>query len=950
MLFRMHKILFTVSFVLLSLIEIKAQNTRYKLYNESTGLARHSIYDIEKGPRFYWLGTEKGLIRFDGSHFVEVNPPAPYTYEQIQDLYIYDHYLYIIYLREGCVRLDLKDYSFSVITNMSLSGIIQKDDKNIIFTDKKGNMYTYNGVRTQQIFSSQAAFDKHPMLIARDKLFVHFFKKGLHVFDLKNFKLIKNLGGDTLENHMNFNYKDDRILFVANGVVHEISKDLKLNKINYLQGQNKDITFLSKTSTGETFIIDRNALLYKVNKGKMEQILLPNLENVELKKILAHDENNILVSTNVGMVHIQTIQSPITKLSDRSIHIPNELRIRRKIIPIDNEDYLLFGYSKNYRYRNGTFDALNMIQSSSYDALKIGNDVYFTTEDKGLFTYNIKSEKIETVEALKQSVSPSLYSIAFDNHDSILIVGSKKNLYSYSLKTKKVTRYSLPIPNDYIQTLLYDSTNKRYWVGTDSGLVCLNKKFRPVNIISRTADNTKILDVTELLIHSKTKNLWIAHRYGVEIRDATKFTTVKNLSESFFENPVIAGLIEDKEGRVWMPTYEGLYAYEPQVDARLILGSKNDLINKEYNLKSFGMLPNGKLIFGGISGYDIVDPSKFNFNRSSDIGVITGYERILPNSSSLHILDDKLSSIQFNIDKESIRIYLSARNDLDSRTHRYEYQFNNEGWISMKDASFLNIYKLDPGLYKLQFRGYDEYGTLITFKPLYLNATVIFYKNRYFIWALFLFSIALIILVVINEVRRKRRENLLKEHISMDLHDEVGTILTRALMVSQASGIPQKEEKVTSYLSEALFSLRVYINTMNKHSFSLYQLSDELKELMSKSFPENEYNVHVSIKIDTGTEISSEKYRDMKLCMFEIMNNILKHSNAKNITVELTATPLLIRFQIIDDGILTDIGLLEEKGNGIRNIRKRVKKHKGLSDFSISEKEHGLQVTLICPQ
>lgn len=950
MLFRMHKILFTVTFVLLSLMEIKGQKIRYKLYNESTGLARHSIYDIEKGPRFYWLGTEKGLIRFDGSHFVEVNPPAPYTYEQIQDLYIYDHYLYIIYAREGCVRLDLTDYSFSVITKMSLSGIIHKDDKTLLFTDKKGNMYTYNGVQTKLFFSSQAAFDKHPMLIARNTLFVHFFKKGLHAFDLKNLTLIKNLGGDSLETHMNFSYNNDQILFVANGLVYEISNDLKLTKINYLQGQNKDISFLCITAPMETFIIDRNTLLFKVNKGKAEQIPLPNLENVELKKILVHDENNILVSTNVGMIHIQTNQSPVTKLSDQSIHTPNELRIRRKIIPIDNEDYLLFGYSKNYRYRNGVFTALNMIQSSSYDAIKIGNNVYFTTEDKGLFTYNIKSEKIETVEALKQSVSPSLYSIAFDNHDSLLLVGAKKNIYSYSLKSKKATTYKIPIPNDYIQTILYDSIQKKYWVGTDSGLVCLNKNFQPVKIISRTADGSKILDVTELLIHSKTQNLWIAHRYGVEIRDTKNFKTVKNLSESFFENPVIAGLIEDKEGRIWMPTYEGLYAYEPAVDARLILGSKNDLINTEYNLKSFGRLPNGKLILGGISGYDIVDPSKFTFNRSSDIGVITGYERILSNTSSFHILDDKLSSIQFNIDKESIRIYLSARNDLDSRSHRYEYQFNNEGWISMKDASFLNIYKLDPGLYKLQFRGYDEYGALITFKPLYLNATVIFYKNRYFIWALFLFSISLIILVIVNEVRRKRRENLLKENISMDLHDEVGTILTRALMVSQVSGIPQKEEKVTSYLSEALFSLRVYINTMNKHSFSLYQLSDELKELMSKSFPENEYNVHVRIKIDTETEISSEKYRDMKLCMFEIMNNILKHSKAKNITVEFTATPLLIRFQIVDDGVLTDMESLEEKGNGIRNIRKRVKKHKGLSDFSISEKGHGLQITLICPQ
>ena len=103
-------------------------------------------------------------------------------------------------------------------------------------------------------------------------------------------------------------------------------------------------------------------------------------------------------------------------------------------------------------------------------------------------------------------------------------------------------------------------------------------------------------------------------------------------------------------------------------------------------------------------------------------------------------------------------------------------------------------------------------------------------------------------------------------------------------------------------------------------------------------------------KIETETEISSEKFRDLKLCMFEIMNNILKHSKAKNISIELIASPLLIRFHIVDDGLLTDMELLEEKGNGIRNIRKRVKKHKGLTNFAISGKGHGLEITLICPQ
>lgn len=54
-----------------------AGETEYTLYNETQQLYGSSINDIQRDRYgFFWMATERGLIRFDGRNFIEVYPPA----------------------------------------------------------------------------------------------------------------------------------------------------------------------------------------------------------------------------------------------------------------------------------------------------------------------------------------------------------------------------------------------------------------------------------------------------------------------------------------------------------------------------------------------------------------------------------------------------------------------------------------------------------------------------------------------------------------------------------------------------------------------------------------------------------------------------------------------------------------------------------------------------------
>ena len=60
----------------------------------------------------------------------------------------------------------------------------------------------------------------------------------------------------------------------------------------------------------------------------------------------------------------------------------------------------------------------------------------------------------------------------------------------------------------------------------------------------------------------------------------------------------------------------------------------------------------------------------------------------------------------------------------------------------------------------------------------------------------------------------------------MDLHDDIGTVLTRALFIIKGDAMLKNNSNLINYLSEALFSIRTYINTFVNNQVSIFQFID----------------------------------------------------------------------------------------------------------------------------
>jgi signal transduction histidine kinase len=189
-------------------------------------------------------------------------------------------------------------------------------------------------------------------------------------------------------------------------------------------------------------------------------------------------------------------------------------------------------------------------------------------------------------------------------------------------------------------------------------------------------------------------------------------------------------------------------------------------------------------------------------------------------------------------------------------------------------------------------------------------------------------------------------QKITKENIAMDLHDEVGTMLTRVLYLMK---LESKETKMVSYLSDALFSLRVYINTMNKSYFKIEQLLDELNELAVNILGEEMVNIKITNNQQYILEINSDLFRDIKLCIYEVLNNIQKHAGASEVNLEFTIIESIFNIRIIDNGCYSITLQKKSNGNGIENIKKRVARNQGIVTFEQNPLGTGLQVSISIP-
>jgi hypothetical protein len=924
-----------------------SQDYSTKLYDERLGLNQKVISEILRDKYgFIWLGTESGIVRFDGSNF-NLFTPKEIKYNKLgfKKIKIINNHIFINYEKNGVLLFDLQTYRFEIILNEPVIDIQPISDNTFLVLTKSGflkKIIDGKIVLQLKIPASEGSL----MTLFRDDLYISLPRIGIQSYNVSNLKLLKIYNHIIPDGYLeSFDANSRYLAFVSNARVKIVEGDLIVSKTlkNALIDANpKDIVTYYKFVTPQIqLFILQNKTIYQMSPTRRAKLYFKDHVNYELLSLFAVDTNNFFVGTGQGLIEVNKNDNSHSVIDDNIPLFGNALRIRRSILEKKDGSLILMGYPINVDYSNKQFRKIGDSICSTNQSVLLGDYIYVCFDNLGFVKINSKTGKSETLD--RTSIRQSYFGIFHDTLNRIIIAGGDGYLAIHDLKSLETKVLKVFKDRVSIMSIIYDPIMCKYWLGTNVGLYVCDKKFNIIKSFATRLNNCKGDFYSALLIPKSRNEIWAAHNEGVSVFNLLNQKLIYDLPNNIFLNRKTVSLIEDNYHRIWMGTYQGIIGIDPEKKYYIRLTKKNKLINSEFNYTSAAKLTNGDLIFGGLNAYDIINPAKFKFDKKSIKPVISGYE-IYSNIDTVFYAYTG-NDLNINIDKQYIKLYLSTTNSLSKNTS-IEYNLDNGPWLSTNNFNQIILFNLLPGSHLLHIRLFDEFGVATEMKPLQIIAYVSFYKSNLFIWLLIVLVFIGFALYLYSNFRKRKIQQITKENISMDLHDEVGTILTRVLYLLK---LESNDNKVISYLSDALFSLRVYINTMNKSYFNIQQLLDDLNELSVNILGEDivYFKYKGTKKLDI--EINSDLYRDIKLCIYEVLNNIQKHANASEVHLNFEIVDNNIQVRIIDNGCYNVSLQKPSVGNGLYNIKKRVARNEGIVTFEQNTQSTGLQVSLSIP-
>lgn len=308
------------------------------------------------------------------------------------------------------------------------------------------------------------------------------------------------------------------------------------------------------------------------------------------------------------------------------------------------------------------------------------------------------------------------------------------------------------------------------------------------------------------------------------------------------------------------------------------------------------------------------------------------------------------SLLRINASGKELRLEFKVAGD-DSLTYRYQLEGYEMDWVS----TFYPVARythLPAGNYVFHIRALkNSVETAAYSMNIRVDKSV---SESWWFLPLIIFWVVLLVgggfyLFFLNNFRQKMKVQNLRNRISADLHDEIGSTLSSiaisAHVVTQKLGDISPE--VSGLLSQIEADSRDIVYQVRETVWMLNPVNDTFEALIEKirsfavqilSAKEITIDFTTTIPENRMPPITPDQRKDFFLIAKEAIHNIARHSGATNAIIKTHRTETEIVLEISDNGNGLDF-LTTHEGNGLRNMKRRAEK--SLFEFEISAPDSG---------
>ncbi len=441
--------------------------------------------------------------------------------------------------------------------------------------------------------------------------------------------------------------------------------------------------------------------------------------------------------------------------------------------------------------------------------------------------------------------------------------------------------------------------------------------------------------------------LWIGTLgNGIIIFDTATGKTLAIKDTNGLPNNTIYSIMPDKQGAIWMSSNKGIIRFTPPADLQKTnrthfseFTAEDGLQGNEFNTGAWYADANGTLYFGGSSGMNWFDPMKYSGAHPAAQVVITGIsinnEPLKSDTATAY-----KQSLQLAWHQNSLSFTFAALDFVAPRKIKYYYQLYpyDKNWIEAGNRNYAAYTNIPPGTYTFRVKEWEQVkGASGQDGLLTIVITPPFWKTWWFVILLVLALATLLYLLYRYRINQLIAMQKVRNRIATDLHDDIGSTLTNISILSELSRqkLGQQEEagvflnRITEEVTNSSQALDDIVWSINTNNDTLEQTVARMRRYAAEIF--DGANIHYTLLLDeyfAQRKLNMEQRRDCFLLFKEVINNIYKHADAKNVLIRVWLESNQLHMNIEDDGKGFDPGKVTHR-NGLKNMHQRVAKWNG---------------------
>jgi ligand-binding sensor domain-containing protein/serine phosphatase RsbU (regulator of sigma subunit) len=759
------KKLFLIFFILISFFKTNAQgNISFNHLTVENGLSQSAvtcIFQDNKG--FMWFGTQDGLNRYDGYKF-KIFKNNPSDSQSLTDNFIFSVFedqsntLYIETQSGNIHKYNPLTESFIVVPSdsVNLVRVRMKTVKALLVESNGikwiGGLSAQVGLKREDTKTGQITeyrYDpSNPSGLADDKVYSVYrdSKSNLWIGTFSGLnKLDEKTGKFT---HFKNNPGDPNS--ISDNWVWPVHEDSRGNLwIGTVRGGLNKFDPLTETFTN-----------YKTDTDNPKSI------NDNFIFSIYEDRSGIIwVGTNTGGVNYFNSASNVfehffnrpndnNSLTDNSVRSMFVDKQGSYWIGTENGGLNKFDYKKK-RFTNYSYNPANSNSLLSNHIIEIYEDrsgvLWLGNFSSGLSSFDPKSGSFKHYvnnPSDPNSISDNRIYAVLEDSDRMIWIGTYGGgLNKFDRRTEKFSVFknnkddSTAISSNAVWSIVEDNSGNM-WIGTFGGGVnVFDRKKQTFRHLKNNPDNpSSIADDNIILLFKDSKgNIWAGTTKGLS-RYYKETVSFNNYSEADgLSNNFIFGIAEDNKGNLWLSTNNGLSKFNPETETFTNYYSDDGLQSNEFNQNAYAKdNRTGRMLFGGINGFNVFHPDSIKGNTYLPPVLFTGFTRYnTDDEEGKPIVEKGISDrdkISLTYKDNIVTFEFSALSFFNSPKNQYRYMLEgfNENWIQLGNENKITFTNLSAGDYTLKVIGSNNDGLWNEDgKSLFITVTPPWWKTNY---------------------------------------------------------------------------------------------------------------------------------------------------------------------------------------------------------------------------